>query len=69
MTAANIRFGFARLALLVAWIVAIPWLIVLAGWSVTALPAANWNWDSFKWSAILVLPVCKLVSWFVKIVE
>jgi hypothetical protein len=31
MTADNIRFGFARLALVVVWIVAIPWLILLAG--------------------------------------
>jgi len=68
MTSENVRVGFARLAIVAAWVVAIPWLIVLAGWSVRAFQATNWNWDSFKWSAILVVPVCKLVSWFVKIV-
>jgi hypothetical protein len=68
MIADNIRFGFARLALVAAWIVAIPWLIFLAGWSVRAFQAANWNWESFKLSAILVVPVCKLVSWTVKTV-
>jgi hypothetical protein len=67
MTRENVRVGFARLAIVAAWIVAIPWLFVLAGWSVRAFQATNWNWDSFKWSAILVVPVCKLVSWSVKI--
>jgi hypothetical protein len=61
-----VTFGFARLALVAAWIVAIPWLILLAGWGQTALQQENW--DRFKWSAILLFPVCKLISWCVKIV-
>jgi hypothetical protein len=66
MTADNMRFGFARLALVAAWIVAIPWLISLAGFAVRAFQAADWN--QYKWAAILVFPVSKLVSWSVKIV-
>jgi hypothetical protein len=34
---------------------------------VTAFPALDRNWDQFKWSAILVVPICKLVSWSVRI--
>jgi hypothetical protein len=68
VTADNIRLGFARLALVAAWNVAVPWLIFLAIWSVRAFQATNWDWFWFKWSAVLVVPVCKRVSWFVKTV-
>jgi hypothetical protein len=66
MTSENIRFGFARLALVAAWIVAIPWLVLLVSWAPAALHQENW--DGFKWIAILLIPVCKLISWCVKIV-
>jgi hypothetical protein len=60
VTANNIQSGFARLALVAAWTVAILWLVLLA----SLAP----YWDSFKWAAILLVPVCKIISWVVKIV-
>jgi hypothetical protein len=65
MTSENIRFGFARIALVAAWAVAIPWTISVATLSPEAFQTENWDW--FKWDAIMIVPVCKLVSWSVKI--
>jgi hypothetical protein len=67
VTADNIRFGFGRLALVAAWVVAIPWLIGLAVVAVHHAFQTD-DWEQFKWAAILAVPISKLVSWSVKVV-
>jgi hypothetical protein len=64
VTANNIQFGFARLALVAAWTVAILWLVLLA---FVALQKEK-DWWLFQFLAIPFVPGCMAVSWVVKIV-
>jgi hypothetical protein len=64
VTANNIQFGFARLALVAAWTVAILWLGLLA---IVALQKER-DWELFQFLAIPFVPGSMAVSWAVKIV-